>query len=115
MGQAAREGAGRLANSGGPPRLKLGPDAVASALRSVPDWRRNGDAICRTFVFKDFPAAMKFVEAVAGIAEREWHHPDILVQWNKVTLTLTTHDAGGLTDRDFALASMFDLSANERQ
>jgi 4a-hydroxytetrahydrobiopterin dehydratase len=79
-----------------------------SALASVPDWKRNGQIISRTFQFKNFPAAIEFVNAVAEIAEREWHHPDIDIRWNKVTLALTTHDAGGLTEKDFALAKKFD-------
>ena len=64
--------------------------------------------ISRTFEFKDFPAAIKFVEAVAALAEQAWHHPDIDIRWNKVTLALTTHDAGGLTEKDFTLAKQFD-------
>jgi 4a-hydroxytetrahydrobiopterin dehydratase len=51
---------------------------------------------------------MKFVDAVAVAAEQAWHHPDIDIRWNKVTLALTTHDAGGLTQKDFDLARQFD-------
>ena len=68
----------------------------------------RGATIVRTFEFKDFPAAIKFVAAVAALAEQAWHHPDIDIRWNKVTLTLSTHDAGGLTEKDFALARQFD-------
>ena len=74
----------------------------------MPDWKKRGATITRTFEFKDFPAAIKFVNAVAKLAEKAWHHPDIDIRWNKVTLTLTTHDAGGLTERDFSLAKKFD-------
>jgi 4a-hydroxytetrahydrobiopterin dehydratase len=74
----------------------------------VPDWKKKGATIARTYPFKDFPAAMKFVNAVAKLAERAWHHPDIDIRWNRVTLALTTHDAGGLTEKDFALARKFD-------
>ncbi len=81
---------------------------IKSALPSVPEWKRKGGTITRTFQFKDFPAAIKFVNAVAKLAEKAWHHPDIDIRWNKVILTLTTHDAGGLTDKDFALAGKFD-------
>ena len=81
---------------------------IADALTAVPQWTRQGDAIGRTFQFKDFPAAMKFVNAVAVAAEAAWHHPDIDIRWNKVTLVLTTHDAGGLTQKDFDLAREFD-------
>jgi 4a-hydroxytetrahydrobiopterin dehydratase len=81
---------------------------IKSALAAVPQWTRQGDTVVRTFQFKDFPAAMKFVNAVAELAEQAWHHPDIDIRWNKVTLALTTHDAGGLTQKDFDLARQFD-------
>ena len=87
---------------------KLEDAQIVLALATVPDWNRQGDAIARTFQFKDFPAAVKFVDAVAGLAEQAWHHPDIDIRWNKVTLTLTTHDADGLTQKDFDLARQFD-------
>jgi 4a-hydroxytetrahydrobiopterin dehydratase len=74
----------------------------------VPDWKKKSATISRTFVFKDFPAAIIFVNAVAKPAEKANHHPDIDIRWNKVTLVLTTHDAGGLTEKDFALAKKFD-------
>jgi len=97
-----------LKNFAAPPPLKLTEAQIAVALNSVPDWKQNGDVIARTFQFKDFPAAIKFVNAVALAAEQAWHHPDIDIRWNKVTLVLTTHDAGGLTEKDFALARQFD-------
>jgi 4a-hydroxytetrahydrobiopterin dehydratase len=87
---------------------KLTSAQIKKALPSVPDWKKKGAAINRTYQFKDFPAAIKFVGAVAKLAEKEWHHPDIDIRWNKVTLTLSTHDAGGLTKKDFALAKRFD-------
>jgi 4a-hydroxytetrahydrobiopterin dehydratase len=87
---------------------KLDAAQIKSALAALPDWQRQGDTIARTYQFKDFPAAIKFVNAVAELAERAWHHPDIDIRWNKVTLALTTHDAGGLTEKDFALAQKFD-------
>jgi 4a-hydroxytetrahydrobiopterin dehydratase len=97
-----------LKNFAAPPTQKLESVPIAAALATVPQWQQQGDAISRTFQFKDFPAAMKFVDAVAGLAEQAWHHPDIDIRWNKVTLTLTTHDAGGLTQKDFELARQFD-------
>jgi 4a-hydroxytetrahydrobiopterin dehydratase len=90
------------------PMPKLEDAQIAPAIATVPNWNRQGDRISRTFQFKDFPAATKFVNAVAERAERAWHHPDIDIRWNKVTLTLTTHDAGGLTQKDFDLARQFD-------
>ena len=84
---------------------------IKSALKSVPEWNRNGAVIARTYEFKDFVTAMKFVNAIAKAAEKAWHHPDIDIRWNKVSLALTTHDAGGLTAKDFALAKRFDALA----
>jgi 4a-hydroxytetrahydrobiopterin dehydratase len=87
---------------------KLNTTQITTALDSVPDWKKKGRTITRTCQFKDFPAAIKFVNAVARLAEKAWHHPDIDIRWNKVTLTLTTHDAGGLTGKDFILAKKID-------
>jgi 4a-hydroxytetrahydrobiopterin dehydratase len=79
-----------------------------SARTSVPQWTQNGEIISRTFEFADFAGAMKFVNTVAELAEQAQHHPDVDIRWNKVTLALTTHDAGGLTEKDFALARACD-------
>ncbi|HEX7470717.1 MAG TPA: 4a-hydroxytetrahydrobiopterin dehydratase [Verrucomicrobiae bacterium] len=87
---------------------KLNAAQIKTALASVPDWKKNDVCITRTCQFKAFPAAIKFVNAVARLAEKAWHHPDINIRWNKVALTLTTHDAGGLTRKDFILARKFD-------
>jgi len=87
---------------------RLNASQIKSARAAVPEWKRNGAVIARTFQFKDFPAAIRFVDAVAELAESAWHHPDIDIRWNKVTLTLTTHDEGGLTKKDFVLARKFD-------
>ena len=81
---------------------------IKQALAGIPGWRRRGRVISRRFEFADFKAAMKFVNAVARAAEKANHHPDIDIRWNQVTLALTTHDAGGLTEQDFALADQCD-------
>ncbi len=91
------------------PRLKL--NEIKAALRTVPQWKRKGPEIRRVFVLKDFVAAMKFVNAVARLAEKADHHPDIVIRWNKVGLKLSTHHAGGLTEKDFALARKIDAVA----
>ncbi len=70
----------------------------------MPGWTLQGDSIVTTVTQSDFKEAMLFVGAVAYVAERANHHPDILIEWNKVTLTLSTHSAGGLTGADFDLA-----------
>ena len=87
---------------------KLTAAEIKTARATVPEWKQPGELIVRTYQFKDFPAAIKFVNAAAELAEQAWHHPDIDIRWNKVTLTLTTHDAGGLTKKDFYLARKFD-------
>jgi 4a-hydroxytetrahydrobiopterin dehydratase len=86
----------------------LTPAQIETELRAVPRWSHQGQAIARTFQFKDFAAAIAFVNKVAGLAEEACHHPDIDVRYKSVTLTLTTHDAGGLTRRDFALSASID-------
>jgi len=84
---------------------RLADELVEDRLAALPDWSLNGDAIQRTFKFPDFVAAVSFVNRVAELAEQQQHHPDILIRYNKVSLTLSTHDAGGLTDKDFTLAA----------
>jgi 4a-hydroxytetrahydrobiopterin dehydratase len=86
----------------------LDDEAIARELTEVPEWSRAGDAIVKTVRLADFNAAMTFVNKVAEIAEAQNHHPDITIQWNKVTLTLFTHVAGGLTAHDFRLARRLD-------
>lgn len=82
----------------------LPEDEITGRLESVPGWTRDGDSIITVVTRSDFRDAMLFVAAVAYLAEHANHHPDIVIQWNKVTLTLSTHSAGGLTAADFALA-----------
>jgi len=77
---------------------------IESGLKRLPGWQRRGSEITRTFAFADFKASIAFVNRVAGLADAMDHHPDIDIRYSKVTLTLTTHDASGLTARDFALA-----------
>jgi 4a-hydroxytetrahydrobiopterin dehydratase len=89
-------------------QMKLDEAKIPLSLSTLPQWKRNGEIISRTFQFKDFPAAMDFVNAVAELAEQAQHHPDVDIRWNKVTLALTTHDAGGLTEKDIALARQCD-------
>ena len=76
--------------------------------RRLDDWQAQGDAITRTFQLRDFARAIDFVNAVAEMAEDVQHHPDIDIRYNKVTITLTTHSAGGLTRNDIELAAGID-------
>jgi len=83
----------------------LTEDEIAGRLAGVPGWTREGNSIVATVTRSDFREAMLLTGAVAYLAEQANHHPDILIQWNKVTLTLSTHSAGGLTANDFDLAA----------
>jgi 4a-hydroxytetrahydrobiopterin dehydratase len=87
---------------------RLAQEHIDERLAQLPEWSLIGDSMQRTFTFENFAEAITFVQRVAELAEELQHHPDILIRYNKVTLTLTTHDAGGLTDRDFALAREVD-------
>lgn len=78
---------------------------MQSALAALPGWTRQGIAIERKYEFKDFVEAMKFVNKVAAAAEAAGHHPDIQIVYNKVTLQLTSHDSGGVTQRDVKMAT----------
>lgn len=89
----------------------LTEDEIDAGLAALPDWRRDGDTIVRGIKLADFGAAMALVNAVAEAAEAADHHPDILIRWNRVTFTLTTHAAKGLTRRDLALAAEIDRLA----
>jgi 4a-hydroxytetrahydrobiopterin dehydratase len=77
---------------------------ITAELAAVPAWTRNGNLITTVTTRKDFRDALLYLGAVAYLAETANHHPDIAISWNKVTLTLSTHSAGGLTANDFTLA-----------
>jgi 4a-hydroxytetrahydrobiopterin dehydratase len=83
----------------------LSPSEISNALTAIPDWRLEQDALVRDFSFSDFREAMSFVNSVAAVAERAGHHPDIDIRYNRVRLALSSHDAGGITERDFSLAT----------
>lgn len=89
-------------------RSLLGEVQAARALARTPGWRREGAELVRTYGFGDFREAMLFVNAVAALAERRAHHPDVIIRYREVTLRLWTHSAGGLTALDFDLARAID-------
>lgn len=90
--------------------LLLTKEQIERALAEVREWSEVNDSIQRTYLFKDFGQAMAFVNKVAALADAADHHPDILVRYNKVTLTLSTHSAGGITQKDFDLARRCDAA-----
>lgn len=81
---------------------------IADRLRTLAGWRLDGDAITKQFTFDGFPTAVAFVGRLVGPAEAADHHPDITINYRRVTLSYTTHSEGGLTDKDFAGAAAAD-------
>jgi 4a-hydroxytetrahydrobiopterin dehydratase len=92
---------------------KLSDIEVQRALGAHAGWTRRGNAITKTFEFATFPEAIAFVNRVAEAAERMDHHPDIDIRYTKVTSSLSTHSAGGITQRDFKLAEAIDGVATD--
>jgi 4a-hydroxytetrahydrobiopterin dehydratase len=86
----------------------LSEPQITEFLVSHRDWSRAGDEIARTFEFPDFVESIGFVAEVAVLSEKANHHPDIDIRWNKVTLRLSTHHEGGLTEKDVDSAARFD-------
>lgn len=82
----------------------LTEEQIAAELAGVPSWRRDGSSIVLVTKHDDFRGSLLYVNAVGYLAERAGHHPDVEISWDTVTLTLSTHSAGGLTGNDFALA-----------
>jgi 4a-hydroxytetrahydrobiopterin dehydratase len=78
---------------------------IQQALNHLPGWKRNGKVIERLYQFDNFIRAMEFVNQIAEAAEAVNHHPDIFISYNKVTLSLISHDSGGVTQRDIKMAS----------
>ena len=87
-----------------PDKTKLSQDELTALLRDLPDWKLEDGQLVRTWTFKDFVAAMAFVNRIAELAEQAAHHPDIDIRYNRVKLALVSHDAGGITARDADMA-----------
>lgn len=83
-------------------------DEIESLLKKLPEWDHDEKAIVRVFEFDEYMEAIDFVNAVADISEDSGHHPDIDIRWCTITVSSTTHDAGGLTDADFDVAKKID-------
>jgi 4a-hydroxytetrahydrobiopterin dehydratase len=89
----------------------LSDTEIQQALNTLSGWKRNGVAIERGFQFPSFVQAMEFVNQIAEAAEAVNHHPDILINYNKVKLTLVSHDSGGVTQRDIKMANRINEMA----
>jgi 4a-hydroxytetrahydrobiopterin dehydratase len=93
---------------------KLGDEEVENRMLRLRGWSQEDGAISRTLKFRNFVESKAFVDRVAEVAERDQHHPDIHIQYDKVRLVLSTHSAGGLTDNDFKMAEQIDRLAADR-
>jgi 4a-hydroxytetrahydrobiopterin dehydratase len=89
----------------------LSDEEIDGRLQTLREWERSGNAINRTFTFDDFVGSVDFVNRITPAAEGMNHHPDLSISWNKVTVSLSTHSQGGLTENDFALATQIDALA----
>ena len=90
---------------------KLAKEDIDRHLKTLDGWTLVGDAITKKYTFKDFPEAVSFVNRLAPVAQAADHHPDILINYKRVTLTYSTHSEGGLTEKDFAGAQAADRLA----
>jgi 4a-hydroxytetrahydrobiopterin dehydratase len=89
----------------------LNEEEIGRRLSGLVDWSRDGDAITKTFERGDFVGSVEFAKSLVGPAEELNHHPDLEISWDKVTVSITNHAAGGLTAADFELASRIDAIA----
>ena len=87
-----------------PSKQTLSQDELAALTSELPDWKLEKGQLVRDWAFKDFVAAMAFVNRIAELAEQASHHPDIDIRYNQVRLGLVSHDAGGITSRDADMA-----------
>ena len=87
-----------------PPVARLDDDQISARLDELDGWKRDGDAIVKTFKREDFVDSVKFVGELVEPAEDMGHHPDVSISWNEVRVSITTHSEGGLTGNDFELA-----------
>lgn len=87
---------------------RLGHDELAAHAANLPGWQVVGDTLAKTFAFDGYPATMSFVNAVAFLAQREDHHPDLIVRYRDCRIVYTTHDAGGITLNDVICAARIE-------
>ena len=88
--------------------VRLSQEQVSERLKTLTGWILDGETVVKKFKFPDFQKAIGFVNKVAEVAEDLNHHPTIVINYNRITLALTTHSAGGLTEKDFQMAARID-------
>ena len=92
-------------------RTKLSDLEIRRALGTLPGWSRKGDALNKTYSFARFADGIRFVQQVAEVADGMNHHPDIDIRYTRIAFSLSTHDAGGITQRDLDLAGAIERAA----
>jgi 4a-hydroxytetrahydrobiopterin dehydratase len=90
---------------------RLGDEEIEAGLAQLEGWSRDGNAIRKSFERGDFVGSVEFVRELVAPAEQQGHHPDLEISWNTVTVTLTTHSEGGLTEADLEMAARIDALA----
>ena len=105
------ESGGSGVDNGDMAQPKLSDDEVRDGLAGLPGWERDGDEIVKVYELASFPGAIEFVGRVADLAEAANHHPDLDIRYRKVRVALSTHDSGGLTALDLALAGRIEAAA----
>ena len=90
---------------------RLGDEEIGRRLKPLTGWTRQGDAIRKSFSFGKFADGIRFVDRVAVAADAMDHHPDVDIRYTTITMTLSTHSAGGLTAKDFELAERIEQAA----
>jgi len=93
---------------------KLSAEQIAEKLKALPGWEYKGNAIGKTFRFKEFLHGIEFVQKIAEIAEAADHHPDITINYTRIAFSCSTHSEGGVTDKDFRLAENIEMAFNDR-
>ena len=87
---------------------KLSSDQIVEKLRALPGWERRGETIAKQYTFKEFMDGIRFINRIAETAEQMDHHPDMTVNYRRITFALSTHDQGGITEKDFKLADAIE-------
>jgi 4a-hydroxytetrahydrobiopterin dehydratase len=95
------------------PAPALSDIEIQRSLGALPGWSRKGDTITKSYHFATFPDGISFIARVATVAETQQHHPDVDIRYTKVTFALSTHDSGGITAKDFTLATAIETLAAE--
>ena len=93
---------------------KLSTEQITERLKALAGWAYKDNAISKMFKFKEYLHGIEFVQKVAEIAEAADHHPDITINYTRVTFSCSTHDAGGVTEKDFKLAENIEIAFNDR-